>query len=109
MHSSEVKTAPIIHLENIESIREHLDIKYTIQYFWLGKHPYRPIWDLQKKLHSQRVKKLIPDVVLLLEHDHVYTLGKNADSNLLLDTKPENADIINIDRGGQVTYHGDGH
>ena len=50
----------------------------------------------------------ISDVVLLLEHDHVYTLGKNADRNHLLDSKPSNADVMQIDRGGEVTYHGPG-
>jgi len=108
MNALGIKTSPIISIENPASIWEHLDTNKAVQYFWLGRQPYRPIWELQKKLHSQRVEKIIPDVVLLLEHDHVYTLGKNADSNLLLDNKPDNADVINIDRGGQVTYHGDG-
>ena len=35
-------------------------------------------------------------------------MGKNADSDLLLDSKPHDADVVNIDRGGQVTYHGPG-
>ena len=47
-------------------------------------------------------------MVLLLEHNHVYTFGKNADRNYLLDSKPQNADVIQIDRGGEVTYHGPG-
>ena len=45
---------------------------------------------------------------MLLEHEHVYTLGKNADRNNLLDSKPSNADVVQIDRGGEVTYHGPG-
>ena len=98
----------IIHLEGPESIWEHLHLRSAIQYFWLGRQPYIPVWELQKQLHSKRVAGEIPDVVLLLEHDPVYTFGKNADTNLLLDSKPHDAEVVQIDRGGQVTYHGPG-
>ena len=63
---------------------------------------------LQKALHAKRVLGSINDVVLFVEHDHVYTFGKNANTNLLLNTKPHNAEVVQIDRGGQVTYHGPG-
>ena len=98
----------IIHLEGLESIWEHLHLRSAIQYFWLGRQPYISVWGLQKQLHSKRVAGEIPDVVLLLEHDPVYTFGKNADTNLLLDSKPHDAEVVQIDRGGQVTYHGPG-
>ena len=98
----------IIHLEGPESIWEHLHLRSSIQYFWLGRQPYIYVWELQKQLHSKRVAGEIPDVVLLLEHDPVYTFGKNADTNLLLDSKPHDAEVVQIDRGGQVTYHGPG-
>ena len=100
--------SPIITLEKPASIWKHLDQMNSIQYFWLGRQPYSPIWELQKELHSRRVSGTINDVVLFVEHDHIYTFGKNADTNLLLDSKPNEADIIQIDRGGQVTYHGPG-
>ena len=48
------------------------------------------------------------DIVLMLEHEHVYTFGKNADPNYLLDSNPKNAEVIQIDRGGEVAYHGPG-
>ena len=48
------------------------------------------------------------DVVLLLEHNHVYTLGKNANKNHILPLKGEVLKIVQIDRGGDVTYHGPG-
>ncbi|SVC99438.1 uncharacterized protein METZ01_LOCUS352292, partial [marine metagenome] len=54
---------------------------------------------MQKQLHRKRVAGEIPDVVLLLEHDSVYTFGKNADTNLLLDSKPNDAAVVQIDRG----------
>ncbi len=95
-------------LESIDLIWQHIDKGNSIQYFWLGQQSYYPIWELQKELHAKRVGGEICDVVLLLEHDHVYTFGKNADRNHLLDSKPQNADVIQIDRGGEVTYHGPG-
>ena len=97
-----------INLGTVNSIWEHLQTDNKIQYFWLGQQPYQPIWNLQKQLHAKRVSGEISDVVLLLEHDHVYTLGKNADPNHLLDSNPRNAEVIQIDRGGEVTYHGPG-
>jgi lipoyl(octanoyl) transferase len=98
----------ICYLESIDLIWQNINNEHSIQYFWLGQQPYEPVWELQKKLHENRVRDAIPDVVLLLEHDHVYTFGKNADRSHLLDSKPQNADVIQIDRGGEVTYHGPG-
>ena len=98
----------IIHLEGPESIWKYLHLRSAMQYFWLRRQPYISVWELQKQLHSKRVAGEIPDVVLLLEHDPVYTFGKNADTNLLLDSKPHDAEVVQIDRGGQVTYHGPG-
>ncbi|SVD90380.1 uncharacterized protein METZ01_LOCUS443234, partial [marine metagenome] len=89
-------------------IWKNLSKDNKIQYFWLGKQSYEPIWQLQKIMHLKRVAGEISDVVLLLEHDHVYTFGKNADKNHLLDSKPGNAAVVQIDRGGEVTYHGPG-
>ena len=76
--------------------------------YWLGLRSYNPIWDLQKAIHELRVNNKINDSVLLLEHDHVYTLGKNADENHILPSKLKDTEIIKIDRGGDVTYHGPG-
>ena len=98
----------LITLTEADSILENLSVDNEIQYFWLGRQPYQPIWELQKQLHGKRVDGDIPDVVLFVEHNHVYTFGKNADTNNLLDTKPRNAEVVQIDRGGEVTYHGPG-
>ena len=98
----------LITLTEADSILENLSVDNEIQYFWLGRQPYQPIWELQKQLHGKRVDGDIPDVVLFVEHNHVYTFGKNADTNNLLDTKPCNAEVVQIDRGGEVTYHGPG-
>ena len=78
-----------------------------INFIYLGKQEYYSTWLLQKQLHELRKKNTIPDVVLLLEHDNVYTFGKNADKDYLLDSHLDAA-IFQTDRGGQVTYHGPG-
>jgi len=76
--------------------------------FYLGRQPYRFMWELQKRLHAWRVAGEIPDVALLLEHKPVYTLGKNADRRNLLASRPADAEVVTTDRGGDVTYHGPG-
>ena len=108
MQAIELSPVKLIHIDTLNSIWEHIRSKSKIQYFWLGQQSYQPIWHLQKQLHAKRVSGEIPDVILLLEHDHVYTLGKNADRDHLLDSKPSNTDVVQIDRGGEVTYHGPG-
>ena len=107
-HIDKLLPVKLINLDTPDSIWQHLSSDIEIQYFWLGLQPYQPVWELQKQLHAKRVVGEIPDVVLFVEHDHVYTFGKNADTNNLLDTKPRNAEIVQIDRGGEVTYHGPG-
>ena len=104
-----VEIAPqLIKLDSTDSIWENLSGTDEIQFFWLGRQSYQPVWELQKQIHSKRVFGEIPDVVLLVEHEHVYTFGKNADTNNLLDSKPRNTEVVQIDRGGEVTYHGPG-
>ena len=78
-----------------------------INFVFLGKEKYLPIWNLQKELHTLRKNNEIPDVVLLLEHQNVYTFGKNADKDFLLDSHLD-AEVYQTDRGGQVTFHGPG-
>ena len=98
----------LIYLSTPDSIWESLSVDNEIQYFYLGRQPYKPVWELQKQLHAKRVAGEISDVVLFVEHEHVYTFGKNADTNNLLNSKPKNAEVVQIDRGGEVTYHGPG-
>ena len=108
MHIDTLLPVKLINLDTPDSIWQHLSSDIEIQYFWLGLQPYLPVWELQKQIHAKRVVGEIPDVVLFVEHDHVYTFGKNADTNNLLDSKPRNAEVVQIDRGGEVTYHGPG-
>jgi len=90
----------------IESIVKQLD-NNKINYIHLGRENYQNAWNLQKKIHQLVKENKIPDVVLFLEHENVYTFGKNSDKDFLLNSHPK-ADIVQTDRGGQVTYHGPG-
>ena len=74
----------------------------------LGIQPYKKIWDLQKNLQQKRIKDLIKDTLILVEHLPVYTLGKNADRNHLLQSRDKSIDVYNIERGGDITFHGPG-
>jgi len=74
----------------------------------LGLAPYQAVWDLQKKMQQQRIKGEIEDTLILVEHEPVYTLGKNADENHLLQSRDESVDVFNIERGGDITFHGPG-
>jgi lipoate-protein ligase B len=79
---------------------------------WLGRVPYRAAWDQQHALVRARAADEIPDQLLLLEHDPVLTLGRQsdpsyirADASLLAQRGIE---VITVERGGEVTYHGPG-
>ena len=61
-----------------------------------------------KKIHKLVMENRIKDTILFLEHPHVYTFGKNADKNFLLPSRDKTVDVIQSDRGGQITYHGPG-
>ncbi len=66
---------------------------------------YRDTWDLQRQIHAHVVAGEQDDTVLLLEHDAVYTAGKRTEPHELpLDGTP----VINVDRGGKITWHGPG-
>ncbi|MCX8011109.1 MAG: lipoyl(octanoyl) transferase LipB [Ignavibacteria bacterium] len=70
------------------------------------------VWEFQRKLHQLRQSNLILDTLILLEHFPVYTLGKNSkDAHLLVGKdflQKQSIEVFEIDRGGDVTYHGPG-
>jgi lipoyl(octanoyl) transferase len=78
----------------------------------LGTVAYRPTWELQDELAEQRRGRRIGDRLLLLEHFPVYTIGRGGDEANLLATPDRlreiGAELIRIDRGGDITYHGPG-
>ena len=74
----------------------------------LGLQSYWDIWQLQKEMQLKRIHDEIDDTLILVEHDPVYTLGKNADENHLLQNRNKSVDVFNIERGGDITFHGPG-
>jgi len=68
---------------------------------------YQEAWDLQRQVHEQRALGEIPDTCLLLEHDPVYTAGKRTDP-LDRPLSDPGAPVIDVDRGGKITWHGPG-
>ena len=74
----------------------------------LGKMEYKLTWDIQKEIHQKVLSKKEPDTLILVEHEPVYTFGKNADQNHLLQSAPNDAKVFHIERGGDITYHGPG-
>ncbi|HET7028980.1 MAG TPA: lipoyl(octanoyl) transferase LipB [Candidatus Limnocylindrales bacterium] len=83
-----------------------------IEAAWLGRADYRRTWALQKELAAKRAAGEIGDRLLLLEHPAVLTLGRNADERHVLASAAELArrgiELIRVERGGEVTYHGPG-
>ena len=74
----------------------------------LGKLLYKKTWNYQKELLKKRSNNEINDTLILVEHEPVFTLGKNADENHILQNYPDNIKTYQIERGGDVTYHGPG-
>jgi len=84
----------------------------SVRACWLGRTPYREAWDLQAELVSAVREGNAPDTLLLLEHPHVFTMGKAAmPDHVLWDEKElarRDVEVIWSDRGGEATYHGPG-
>jgi lipoate-protein ligase B len=84
----------------------------TIHAIHLGRTDYKWCWDLQQKLLDLRAANSISDVLLLTEHEPVYTIGRGGDANHLLANDSElqarGVEVYSIDRGGDVTWHGPG-
>ena len=85
----------------------------ALHHAWLGTVSYRDAWRLQRELAVMRSSGAIAnDVVLLLEHPPVYTMGRNGEARHLGDGPAAlvaaGAEYIDVDRGGSVTFHGPG-
>ena len=74
----------------------------------LGQRPYQEVWAYQKEIQAKRIAGEIADTFLMVEHEPVYTLGKNANENHLLQSRDQSVDVFNIERGGDITFHGPG-
>jgi lipoyl(octanoyl) transferase len=88
------------------------DAGADIEVLELGRTEYREAWERQRSLVEQRRAGHVADTLVLVEHPPVYTLGRRADgANVLLDGAARQAagiDLVEVDRGGDVTYHGPG-
>jgi lipoyl(octanoyl) transferase len=78
----------------------------------LGTRPYREVWELQHRLHEGVGAGREPDTWIVVEHLPVVTLGRQARrENVLLtddELRERGVDLVEIERGGDVTYHGPG-
>ena len=100
-------------------------MSYSVIYKDIGQKDYKETWDYQAEIFNKIVEskkpgtiagesgpKILPGTLILVEHPHVYTLGKSgSQDNLLLDfiqLKAKDASFYRIDRGGDITYHGPG-
>lgn len=81
-------------------------------YIRLGTVEYKATWDIQRTLADARARDQVNDMLLLLEHPHTYTLGRSAQRKHLLlneeECRQRNIQVIEADRGGDITYHGPG-
>lgn len=73
----------------------------------LGTRSFRDVWTYQRDLVEQRQRGAVPDTLIVVEHPHVFTLGRSraAQGNVLA---PGDVEVVEIERGGDVTYHGPG-
>jgi len=71
----------------------------------LGLVEYSRVWRLQLRLVEKRISGEVGDVLILVEHPHVFTLGRRGDENNILD---KSIPVYRVERGGDATYHGPG-
>jgi lipoyl(octanoyl) transferase len=100
-------------------------LSYSVTYKDIGQKDYKETWDYQAEIFNKIVEskkpehatgesapKILPGILIFVEHPHVYTLGKSgSQNNLLLDLiqlQAKDASFYRIDRGGDITYHGPG-
>lgn len=71
----------------------------------LGRRPYSEVWELQKSLVEARSRGEVQDTLILVEHDHVVTLGRKTTPE---NFRPVGIPVFQVERGGDATYHGPG-
>ena len=100
-------------------------MSYNVVYQDIGLRYYKEAWEIQEEIFKKLVENKInkgqnaagvetydPGTLIMVEHPHVYTLGKSgSENNLLIDyiqLKARDAEFFKTDRGGDITYHGPG-
>jgi lipoyl(octanoyl) transferase len=77
----------------------------TLQVLRPGLVDYREAWDEQRRLHEAVANGTQPDTIMLLEHPSVFTAGKRTEP---LDRPMDGTPVVDVDRGGKITWHGPG-
>jgi lipoyl(octanoyl) transferase len=77
----------------------------ALQMVQAGVVAYLDAWERQRQMHAEVVAGTLPDTVLLLEHEPVYTAGKRT---LDIERPFDGTPVIDVDRGGKITWHGPG-
>jgi lipoyl(octanoyl) transferase len=70
-----------------------------------GLVPYEQAWEMQREVHARRVDGEVPDTMLLLQHPSVYTAGRRTEAH---ERPADGTPVIDVDRGGKITWHGPG-
>jgi lipoyl(octanoyl) transferase len=70
-----------------------------------GLVPYEQAWEMQRGLHARRVDGQAADTLLLLQHPSVYTAGRRTEAH---ERPADGTPVIDVDRGGKITWHGPG-
>jgi len=85
---------------------DHEQAPFLAQLLDLGTREFGEVWALQRELVAKRQRDEIPDTLVLVEHPHVITLGRGPHRENVL--APGDMPLFEIERGGDVTYHGPG-
>ena len=100
--------SPLLHLPDLTLPSAGREVVWS----WMGRQPYGPIFSLQEQIRRDLKDGQGPERLLLLEHDPVFTIGRNADETEVLADRAwlerEGVEVWESNRGGQVTYHGPG-
>lgn len=95
-----------------ESVILNMEKVKVCQVYWLGEVEYQQAWDLQNRLAERIGGGEQPPALLLLEHPHTYTIGRRGGREHILwppqEIQKRGIAIFEVDRGGDITYHGPG-
>lgn len=81
------------------------DVVIRDEWFGADALEYTEAWDLQRRIHAQRVADEIGDTALFLEHPPVYTAGRRTEPH---ERPVDGTPVVEVDRGGKITFHGPG-
>jgi len=84
-----------------------MSLEFRVAGFGEDAVEYLSAWELQRQVHARVTEGAAPDTVLLLEHPPVFTAGKRTDPGER-PADPGGAPVIDVDRGGKITFHGPG-